>query len=76
MELGSSTATATIQTANNTKRCADALERMENGGGFKKAMGNLMFGGGGPGVQVKPAGGKDRQKNANPLLAWAWGVMF
>lgn len=74
--LGSSTATATIQTANNTKRCADLLQEMKDGGGMKKAMGNLMFGGGGPGVKVEPAGGKERRKNANPLLAWAWGVMF
>lgn len=73
--LGSSTSNATIQTANNTKRCADLLQEMKDGGGAKKVLGGMM-GLGGPGVKVERVGGKDRQKNANPLLAWAWGVMF
>ena len=72
--LGSSTATAGLQTANNTKRCADLLQDMKDGNGWKKAAGNIMFGG--PGVKVERAGGKDLKQNPNPFLKFAAGLMF
>lgn len=72
--LGSSTATAGLQTANNTKRCADLLQDMKDGGGWKKAAGNIMFGG--PGVKVEQVGGKDRNQKANPFVKFVAGLMF
>lgn len=72
--LGSSTANAGLQTANNTKRCADLLQDMKDGNGWKKAAGNIMFGG--PGVKVERVGGKDLKQNPNPFLKFAAGLMF
>ena len=72
--LGSSTANAGLQTANNTKRCADLLQDMKDGNGWKKAAGNIMFGG--PGVKVERVGGKELKQNPNPFLKFAAGLMF
>jgi hypothetical protein len=72
--LGSSTANAGLQTANNTKRCADLLQDMKDGGGWKKAAGKIMFGG--PGVKVEKVGGKDVNQNPNGFLKFVGGLMF
>ena len=47
---------------------------MKDGNGWKKAAGNIMFGG--PGVKVERAGGKDLKQNPNPFLKFAAGLMF
>jgi hypothetical protein len=64
--LGSSSATAGLQTANNTKRMADLLQEMKDGGGWNKPGDNKMLGG--PGVLVKS------KIAANQFVRWMRGI--
>ena len=64
--LGSSSATAGLQTANNTKRMADLLQEMKDGGGWNKPGDNKMLGGPGVLVGTKVA--------ANQFVRWMKGI--